>query len=239
MCFSFEIIYRFTNKIILMKTLTRLIPFLIFTNCFNLGTVFGQKKQTLFDQENLVWHGLDFSQAKMVGQFAQFKDAGQKNGESIKKIYIGAWNNVIYLEPQKYNLSKAFHVNKVTFSLDKVTEINESIDPNLLMSSGPFDNVFSDAKIQEMTRKYAKTGDGTGIVFLVEKFDKNEDQGTVCVVYFDRKTGDVLFSERMFGKSGGFGIKNYWIKTIYNILNDIEFNKWYKWRRKAIKALKK
>ena len=195
-----------------------------------------QKSTSVFEAKTLTWYGLDFSHAKMVGQFAQFKDAGQKGGESIKNTYFNAWNNVIKAEPDKYELNKFLHTDKVNLELEKVNNINSKVDDSQLMSMQATENKFSSEQIQKMIRKYANTGQGIGVVFLVEKFDKFENQGYVQVVYFDEKNGEVLFSDRLNGKSGGFGIKNYWIKSIYNIFKDIENSKWRKWKKKASKG---
>jgi len=64
---------------------------------------------------------------------------------------------------------------------------------------------------------------GTGIVFIMELFDKTEKKGYgyMHVVFFDIQSKNVLLSTRMSGKASGFGKRNFWINTVYGTLKQM------------------
>lgn len=40
----------------------------------------------------------------------------------------------------------------------------------------------------------------------------------------------VLLTERMTAKAGGFGFKNYWVKTVFLVLEEIRKSKYKEWK---------
>ena len=45
------------------------------------------------------------------------------------------------------------------------------------------------------------------------------------------KLEHLLLSERMVGKPGGFGFRNYWAKPVSNIIRDIKKRRYKKWKK--------
>ena len=125
----------------------------------------------------------------------------------------------------------------MSINLDPVTKFNAEIDENSLFNGNVV--AFTPQDIQAATTKYANTGKGIGVFFLVEKFDKDGEAGIVNIVYFDRASGNVLLTDKLYGKPGGFGLKNYWIKSIYNVFDEIESKRWKTWKKEAKRKSKK
>ena len=46
------------------------------------------------------------------------------------------------------------------------------------------------------------------------------------------ETKEVLVQERLMGEPGGFGLRNYWVRPIYNIIRDIEKKQYKIWKSK-------
>jgi hypothetical protein len=44
------------------------------------------------------------------------------------------------------------------------------------------------------------------------------------------KSKSVLLTKPMEGKAGGFGFRNYWAKTFFNVVKDIK-GEWNGWRK--------
>ena len=221
-----------------MKIFTKKLAIVtLFLGALGISNGNSQDNSAIFEADEVTWYGLDFTKARLVGSFTQFKDAGNKSGEDIKRNYFPGWNNVIPNEPKKYELNKFLHVNSVPINLDLVTKYNAEVDENILYNGGAINITPQD--IQAAASKYANTGKGIGVFFLVEKFDKNEETGVVDIVYFDRATGSVLLSDKLYGKPGGFGLKNYWIKSIYNVFDEIESKRWKTWKKDAKRKSKK
>ncbi len=111
-----------------MKT----IIFFLLASVISIGSSIAQATNP-FTATELYWYGLDFTKAKMVGNFSQFNDAGAKNGHDIKNIYFRSWNRTIVSEPDKYTLDKFFHVSKVHYILSVTDAVNQDMDASKLM----------------------------------------------------------------------------------------------------------
>ncbi|MEZ5198923.1 MAG: hypothetical protein R2764_21855, partial [Bacteroidales bacterium] len=90
-----------------------------------------------------------------------------------------------------------------------------------------------DNAVQEMIGSYdmGNNDEGLGIVFIVESFSKKSEMGSFFVTFFDIETKRVLLTERMSGKAGGFGIRNYWAKSYYTVLKEMPA-KMKTWKKK-------
>ena len=61
-------------------------------------------KSVSFSQSttDVVWFGIDFTQARLVGS------EGFTDVQKIKDYYFNEWNNVVVTESDKYNIQKYF-----------------------------------------------------------------------------------------------------------------------------------
>ncbi len=182
--------------------------------------------------DKMVWYGLDFSKAKMIGQFDQGNGIAPASGNDIKLKYIPGWNAVILNEPQKYDLNKTFRKTNVFKDLSPVEKNNSKIDPDNLFTYNDYKFENSNAVIEEIIKGYEKgeKAEGIGLTFIVEYFSKPAEQASVHVVFFDIATKKVLIKEHMYAKAGGIGLRNYWIRSIYNILDQIDDHYYKMWK---------
>jgi hypothetical protein len=76
------------------------------------------------------------------------------------------------------------------------------------------------ADIQGIVNTYnlREGASGIGLVFIVESLSKPNVKGAYWVTFFDAKTKKVISTERYLGKAGGFGLRNYWAKSYYNVM---------------------
>ncbi|GAL82964.1 hypothetical protein MYP_190 [Sporocytophaga myxococcoides] len=179
---------------------------------------------TVLAQDNLlqsgevVWYGIDFSHSKFIGEFSQFSEAGTKSSQEIQVKYFPAWNNIVINEPDKYNIKKFYGFDEVIFDLNLVKKNNEAADIDAIFDQSK-PNDLSPEKIQKMISSYHISGKkGLGLVFIVDNFNKIEEQGNIYVTFFDLATKKVIATNLYGGKPGGFGIKNYWARVIYNVM---------------------
>ena len=158
----------------------------------------------------VTWFGVDFSKAKMVGE------AGFTDPAKIQSYYFNEWNNLIITESEKYNIGKYFKKTKVNRNLD----ISKKRNANVLVADLVTNNShsISTAEAEAVAKAYAKSGDGLGLVFVVENFDKTTESASIYVVFFDMKTGKALSSKKVSGKPGGFGVRNYWLGAILDVM---------------------
>ncbi len=177
----------------------------------------------VFKVDDITWYGLDFSNIKLVGS------EGFTDPYAIKNQFFYSWNNLIITEVDKYDLASFFHKSSVENDLSIVKERNMLPDPDELVINTNY--YFGEDQVKKIISEYDITGkEGIGLVFIMESFNKTEELGNMWVTFFDIETKEVLLSNKMSGKVGGFGFRNYWAKSIYSVMKSIEKKKWKAWK---------
>jgi hypothetical protein len=173
--------------------------------------------------------GVDFSQARLIGDAAA-------SATDFKDKHFPGINQVIINEPKKYDLSKAFQKTTITNDITVTEAVNAKIDAEKIKSSNTADDShLNEAAIQNMVNEYNLEGkSGVGLVFIVESLNKTAERGSMYVTFIDMASKKVLFTERMSGKPGGFGNKNYWAKTVFTVLEQVEKSKYKLWKSKYV-----
>jgi hypothetical protein len=182
-----------------------------------------------FTAKEIVWYGIDYSKAKFIGSFGQFKDAGEVNGNTLVNKYFSGWNLVIIREPEKYDIAKFFKKESFKSDLTAVNKINGETSPEGIMQEN--DYTLDEKMLPAMVKKYTgEQKDGIGVAFITESYNHSKESATYYAVVFDIASRQILISEKYTEKPGGFGIKNYWISTARKTLEDISdnYNKWEK-----------
>ena len=184
-------------------------------------------RSDIFSVSEITCYGLDFTHIKLIGP------EGFTNPAQIQDIYFREINNLFNYEPDKYDLRKTFSKKVVNIDLEMIHDRNRDIDPDqLVLESGEVYNLD-----QELVAKLVGDYDlidskGIGVVFVMESFNKDQDMGYMWVTFFDIGTREILLTDKMRGKSGGFGWRNYWAKSVYNVLKEIEKSRYKTWSRK-------
>lgn len=191
----------------------------------------------VFNSQEIVWFGLDFSQARFIGQFDQAVGAGVATSSDLKHKLIPSLNELIRNEPTKYDIAKFLKKKDVYFDMQVMRAVNEQIDESNLISDNDF--LFEDpqAIVRQSVKNYPmgdKTS-GVGVVFIVEYFSKPSLLASVYVTYFDIQSREVLFSEKLIGKPRGITLRNFWAGAIFNIMTDIEKKEFNAWKKKYSK----
>jgi hypothetical protein len=186
----------------------------------------------IFTTDEIVWYGLDFTEAHFIGTFDQGAGLSLVSGEELRSTWIPAWNNLFVAEPYNFNLRRTFRKRKVYYDINSVNELNEKIKPDELMSFN--ETKIEKETIQEMVKRYTgkEKKDGVGLVFIIENFNKNSKTAGMHVTFFDIATKKVLMTEFMSGNPVGFGLRNYWAGAIKEVLNWIDFYEYNKWKNK-------
>ncbi len=188
-------------------------------------------KEALLADE-ITWYGIDYSQVKLIGDFYQVGEAGGKSESEIRDKYFPAWNQLFITEAKKYDVASAFRKKNVHYFLDVVDKRNQQTSTAKLVSLSDNDrNHLNEEKVASIIAEYP-VGEqkGNGLVFIAESLDKPRETGSYYVVLFDIATKKVLLSKRLSGRAGGFGIRNYWAKSYYDVLlqSKDNFKKWLK-----------
>lgn len=185
-----------------------------------------------FSAKDMVWYGLNFAEAKMVGQFDQGMGAGTATPEALKTKWMSGWNGLVMKEPQNFKLKEAFHKDDVFFDIGPTEKMNQDIKSDDMMSYNTF--TFSDpqAAVNKVVSKLngGEKKEGFGVVFVVESFNKNMEEASVYVTIFDIKTKKVLITDKVVGKPMGVGLRNFWAGAVKSIIKQIDGDYYSKWK---------
>jgi len=189
----------------------------------------------VFSSKTIVWYGLNFSEAKMVGQFDQAMGAGPASGSDIKNKWIPQWNSLIMTEQKNFKIKEAFQKDEVFYDITPTEKQNQNINSDDLMSFNTY--TFKDAQktAKEIVSKLkgGEKTEGIGVTFIVESFNKSMDESVVYVTVFDIKTKNVLILERMVGKPMGIGLRNFWAGAMKHVIKQITTDYYNLWKSKA------
>lgn len=168
----------------------------------------------IFKVNEITWYGLDFSNVRLIGAI------GFKNPEKIKSYYFDAWNSLIIYETNKYKLDKFFHKESVENYLNIVTDRNTL--PNLDELVIETEYSFGAEEVMRMISEYdSGEKEGIGLVFILESLNKYKERAIIWVTFFDIQTKQVLVTERLEGKAGGYGFRNFWAGAYYKVMKSV------------------
>lgn len=206
-----------------MKQLKLITLFLAFS-----AVVHAQSVRDVFSNSSMIWYGIDVSKAKFIGPIEAWGSPVK-----LKDTYFAAWNSVVVNESDKYNLRKFFRKDQITIDLKKVKELNDKVSTDSLIVNYTEVPPISESAIVNHVAKYIDPSKkGVGLVFVVEYFSKLKESGLMHVVFFDPATGNVHMIKTMEGKAGGIGLRNYWAKSIFNVMDQCD-RSWNKWKKEA------
>lgn len=186
-----------------------------------MGTIFtaveAQKTRSdIFEDEEVTFYGLDFSEAQMIGSM------GFTDPYEIKNSYFYKWNRLLFAEKEKYNVKKFYRKSEVNYNFDVVDARNDKVDEDALVIDKSYK--IDEEKLKGIVGAYNSKdpSEGLGLVYIIESLDKTDASAYVWVTFFDIKTSKILMSRRMRGKARGFGFRNYWAGAIYDIMKQSE-----------------
>lgn len=186
----------------------------------------------IFQAKEIVWYGLNFTEAKMVGSFDQAFGAGDAGASEIKTRWMPSWNALIVTEPQNYKLKEAFDKESIYYDIAPSEKANQSVKTSELMrlNAYSFDDPQKAIKAALSRMGTGEKKAGIGATFVVESFNKTTDEATVYVVLFDIKTKAVLISEKISGKPTGIGLRNFWAGAMKQVIKQIQKTYYPKWQ---------
>ncbi len=160
----------------------------------------------------IIFFGVDYSRCKGVA-------LGVGTAEMRDKVFP-AINMLLVVEQDKYDVKKALMKSEVIIDLNDVNRINSTLVASnfAYYSSIDFKPFVKDTIIKMIQLYDLKDKTGIGLVFIAEYLDKPGTTAVYDLVYFSMPGGNVILWEREFGTPKGFGMRNYWASTIYEIL---------------------
>lgn len=198
---------------------------------FLVVTAFAQSEKDVITANEITWFGLDFTKALFVGSFNQFAEAGETGSQQLKNKYIPAWNDLVINERQKFNLKEAYKKSSVIYEPDIAGKRNATIDADKMLTLNSEEGRLKKEDIARIVSQYKSTRKGIGLVYIVETFSKADEKGVIWVTFFDMATRKVLITEKFSEKPGGFGLRNYWAKPVFEVMMKSSAQAYNNWEK--------
>ena len=216
---------RSPDKKIGMRRLFAVLSALAAVFCANANA---QNVKTLDDYQSLNFYGIDFALTQVVG-------AEETPGAFIDAFY--EINQLFLSEAEKYVTPLANRLKKKIdrVDLDAVIEQIRTIDATELKVNHTADSLSRDDVLAELQELEIKRTEGLGLVVMADELNKGTECGSYCYVFFDNMTMDIIDIWPFKGASGGMGLRNYWARSFYRTIAEINPSSFYQ-SAKKIKA---
>ncbi len=195
-------------------------------------SVQGQNISDLFSKSDtkIYWLGIDYSHVKLIGDFTQFAEAGSVGAITIRNKYFSGWNDLILNETKKYDVVGMFRKPNIYFNTNGISTINSNASTeNMEADAEPN---YTNNDIQGFIRNYDfVVKEGIGLLFVAESLNKPTESGKYHFVAINLINNEVLLHDVFVGKAGGFGLRNYWARSYYEVINQIRDQKYRVWKK--------
>lgn len=173
-------------------------------------------KASLPATNEIFWFGIDYSLVQFIGARDQFNDLPK-----IKAHYFRAWNELIMVESSKYDLKKAFSVGEIVYSMENTIARSEAREMDGIVQSGSY-SLDEDQVKNVVWQNTDASVDKIGAMFIMETLNKTDVHSTMWLAIFKVSSGEILYLEKYKGAVGGFGFRNYWARSYYNVISKLE-----------------
>ena len=144
----------------------------------------------------------------------------------MRSKYFPGWNNLFISEQKKYNVADAVDRDQVTYALDVTENANTRSNGDYFTENAGAYQLLNADKISSLVSKYDFKGKkGLGMLFFVEGMSKDKQEASMWVTFVNMDSKTVLLTKQVTATAGGFGFRNYWAKSFYNALKDMDLKK--------------
>jgi hypothetical protein len=188
-----------------------------------------QTAEDLFrtSEVKISWLGIDFSHVNLIGKFSNF--TGDKSSWDIKHVYFPVWNKLVLDEREKYDIKGMLRKDVIYYDIDMISSVNDSAPLEDLESYNT--PRYTDDDINNFIKAYnTENKNGIGVVLIAETLNKAETEAYFHFAAINLATKEVLIHQRLRGKPGGFGFRNYWAGAILDVLRQVDENYYRLWR---------
>lgn len=151
-------------------------------------------------------YGVDFTHAKAF--------AVDESVEEFAKAFAGI-NMLLLSEPDKYDFSLLMN-RRVHTVIEPIYNLVSSCDYDGLIS---LNSTCDELDCAEIVKNYElPQTEGTGVVLIAKQLNKPQGKAYYYLVVFDVATREIISEQNVEGNAGGFGLRNYWARTVYNVI---------------------
>jgi hypothetical protein len=137
---------------------------------------------------------------------------------------------LVLSEPDKYDVRGMFRKENLIMDLHAITKINSGTATEELETYSPPNYTKED--IEKFVYSYDfEIKEGIGLLLMAEYLSKIQDVAKYHFVAVNLSTNDILIYDTFEGSAGGFGLRNYWARTYYDVICQIRDQKYKFWKR--------
>lgn len=174
--------------------------------------------EPLNSEGELVWLGLDYTLVKFIGASDQFRDLPK-----IRDQYFRSWNELLMIEKDKYDLMSAFSVNKIYYEMEHTIRRSQERSMDGIVQTGNYS--LSEEQVKSVVRLNTDPSvNKVGAIIVMETLNKLEEQASMWLAVFNIASGEILYMNKYSGAVGGFGFRNYWARSYYNVISNLKMS---------------
>ncbi len=206
-----------------MKKFFTIVAVMVFASCLSVGA----QEKSVKDYSEVAFYGIDFGLVQVVG-------ASESPAEFLT-AFKGI-NELVLSEQDKYVNFLADRLKKTIQNIDIEPALAniKNIDADDMIvnhSVKPLTMEDVEVELQELDIKPAEQE--LGLVVMAGELNKGTDYGTFYYVFFNTKTLKVLDCQPFKGQSGGVGLRNYWARSFYRTIAEVNPSKFYQAKKKV------
>ncbi|MDY6327300.1 MAG: hypothetical protein SPL47_08320 [Bacteroidales bacterium] len=175
-------------------------------------------------EKEILWLGINFGKSKLT------KSGFSISQEEMHRLFH-EWNQLILTDQKKYDIRMSFRKPVMQYNLSAITKINRSQKlGNVLTKRIDIKDVLDEEQIVEYVSGIEFPGNCEyALTFIVESFDSATKTASIWVVILKSDTKKVALCEKFLKVPSGFGTRNYWARTFYNVFYDVQTSAFLRW----------
>jgi hypothetical protein len=179
--------------------------------------------------KEILWVGLNFAKAK-------FTHAGFDFTQEVMQHYFHEWNMLILNDQKKYDIRMSFRKPVMQYDLSVITKLNKAKKVNdLLVKYIGAKDVMTDEQIRLYIESLTLPKSlPYALTLVIESFDSTVKTAAIWVVITKTETQEVVLAEKFLKTPAGFGTRNYWARTVYNVFFDIRSQSFLRWENMVL-----
>lgn len=191
------------------------ILFLLFFFCIacisTINVAFSQScDKCVSKSEPITFLGIDYSLLSFEGSLEE------NDHNKVTHTYYKAWNALFVNESKKYDLAKSFGLDQIIVKSDYFDRNNELAKNINAVRKNPITEEQIKKHVQQL--KFSNIATPYALFFIATNYNKSTVKATHYIVLLDTKTKKIIGLQAVNTEPGGFGFRNYWAASFYNIL---------------------
>lgn len=163
--------------------------------------------------DSFTFYGVDYSKCHTYG-WDEYADKTLADLASINRLFIS--------EMSKYDLAKFTEKRVVAYDFSNSVRATELANPDSLETTSA-SYILNKEEIEQAVQKLKlKETQGVGFIVYGCLLNKKENTASYKLVFFDIESRKIKTAWYATGRAGGFGARNYWAKSLYNVLSKMK-----------------